>query len=70
MLKKSINSANINFDSRKRNFSLGRISEKCMSPLPGALRSLRLWIFFSTSASFFQIEYATVSSIFSQGRAA
>jgi hypothetical protein len=60
MLKKSINSADINPDSRKRKVNLEWLSERRTSLRPGALRSLRLWTFFSTFASFFKIEYATV----------
>jgi hypothetical protein len=63
MLKKSINSANINFDARKRNFNLEWFPERRMSPRSAAMRSLRLWTFFSTFASLFQIEYATVRII-------
>jgi hypothetical protein len=63
MLKKSMNSANINLDPRKRNFSLGWISEKCMSPRPGAVRGLRLWTFFSTFVRLPKIEYVTVRLI-------
>jgi hypothetical protein len=60
MLKKSINSANINPDSRKRNFNFEWLSEKRTSPRSGAVRSLRLRTFFRTFASLFKIEYATV----------
>jgi hypothetical protein len=59
MLKKSINSASINSDSRKRSFSREWSSERRMSPRSGAVRSLRLWTFFSTFASLSRIEYTT-----------
>jgi hypothetical protein len=63
MQKKSINSANINFDSRKRNFNPGWLPERCMSPRPGAVWCLRLWNFFDTFAALFQIEYATTRRV-------
>ncbi len=50
MLKKSINSAYVNYDSRKRRFNLERHSEKGLITNAAALRFLRLWIFISTSA--------------------
>jgi len=63
ILKKSINSAIINLDSRKRNFNLEWIFEKRTSPSPRAVRSLRLWTFFSTFTSLFKIVRETVRSI-------
>jgi hypothetical protein len=57
MMKKSINSANIDFDSRKRNFSAGWFSESRLLLRPRAVRSLRLWNFFSTFAFLLEIKY-------------
>jgi hypothetical protein len=59
MLKKSINSADINFDSRKRNFNRQWLRKAHVTTLWGC-GSLRLWTFFSTFASLFQIEFAAV----------
>jgi hypothetical protein len=48
MPKKPINSATINYSSRNRSFHPELLSEEGISPHVRALRSLRLWTFFST----------------------
>jgi hypothetical protein len=60
MLKKSKNSASIQYDSRKRRFSLERYSEKVCRQHARILRSLRLWTFFITFVTLFRAEYATI----------
>jgi hypothetical protein len=65
MPKKSINSANISYDSRKRSYKVELLSKKSSSLYAGDVRSLRLWTFFSTFAFLFQSDYAVVRLILS-----
>ncbi len=51
MLKKSINSASVSPDSRKRNVKLECLSCRGLLPHPTAVWSLRLWTFFIIFAS-------------------
>ncbi len=58
MLKKSINSASIRLSHVTAAAAVSCMQRKSIWLLAMAVRSLRLWTFFSTSASCFQIEYA------------
>ncbi len=60
MLKKSINSAIIYLIHVNAALVLSYFQRKRISPIAMAVRSLRLWTFFSTFTSCFQIEYAMV----------
>ncbi len=53
-LKKSINSAMIYYDSRKRSLNLYLRPQKCIFKHAATVRSLRSWIFFSAFALFFR----------------
>ena len=59
MLKKPINSARFNLSSRKRILNHKCLPKKAARQSPAALRSLRLWIFFSTFTSYYSYFYAT-----------
>jgi uncharacterized membrane protein len=60
ILKKPVNSANINGKSRTRRLNRGLLSGIGISPHMGALWGLRLWSFFSTFAILFLYLYATL----------
>ncbi len=58
MLKKSINSAGIHLSHVNASAAISCIQRKSIWLFATAVRSLRLWTFFSIFASCFQIEYA------------